>query len=178
MSKYRHTLPQLGDQLFLTDGGLETTLVFHDGIDLPCFAAFDLLRDNAGFERLRGYYRRYGEIARTLGMGLVLEAPTWRANPDWAAKLGYDAVQLADANRRAIGLMLEIRDEFETARSPMPISGNLGPRGDGYRADAQTVLRASEAQNVDADIYRDRAWRDIQIPDGIGKTSAVHLQFQ
>jgi len=145
MSKYRHDLPQLRDHLFLTDGGLETTLIFHDRIDLPYFAAFDLLKNDEGFERLRGYYRRYATIARSRSMGLVLESPTWRANRDWAEKLGYDAVRLADANRRAIGLMLEIRAEFETARSPMPISGNIGPRGDGYRADARMTADQSRA---------------------------------
>jgi len=145
MSKYRHDLPQLGDRLFLTDGGLETTLIFHDGIELPYFASFDLLKDDAGFERLRDYYRRYAGIARDQRMGLVLESPTWRANPDWAAKLGYDAARLADANRKSIGLMLEIRDEFESPDSPMVISGNLGPRGDGYRADTRMTAEAARA---------------------------------
>ena len=145
MSKYRHDLPQLRNRPFLTDGGLETTLIFHDGIELPYFAAFDLLRHDEGFERLRGYYRRYAAIARDEGMGLVLESPTWRANADWAEKLGYDHETLADANRKAIGLMLEIRDEFETTRSPMVISGNLGPRGDGYRADSR--MSVAEARD-------------------------------
>ncbi len=148
MSKYRHNLPQLKDALFLTDGGLETTLIYHDGIELPYFAAFDLLKDEAGFERLRNYFVRYAALARAQGLGLVLEAPTWRANPDWAAKLGYDAVRLADANRKAIGLMLEIREEFESPTSPMVISGNLGPRGDGYRADAR--MHATAAQDYHA----------------------------
>ena len=91
MSKYRKRLPQLGDDLFLTDSGLETTLIFHDGLALPCFAAFDLLRGEAGTEVLRRYFERYAQIAREQERGLVLETPTWRANPDWAAKLGYDA---------------------------------------------------------------------------------------
>ncbi|MGD8789544.1 MAG: homocysteine S-methyltransferase, partial [Burkholderiales bacterium] len=109
MSKYRNNLPQLHDTLFLTDGGLETSLVFHDGLDLPCFAAFDLLKDETGFRRLRDYFAQYAQIAIDQQTGMVLEAPTWRANPDWAAKLGYDTETLADANRKAIGLLLEIR---------------------------------------------------------------------
>jgi len=84
----------------------------------------------------------------------VLESPTWRANPDWAAKLGYDTVRLADANRKAIGLMLEIREEFETDQSSMPISGNLGPRGDGYRADARmTAEEAREYHRAQIDTF-------------------------
>ena len=137
MSKYRKQLPQLGDRLFVTDGGLETTLVYHDGLDLPCFAAFDLLKDENGIAILRRYFDRYLEMARDYGLGAVLEAPTWRANPDWAASLGYDEAALADANRRAIGLMLELREAYETASMPMVVSGNVGPRGDGYRADAR-----------------------------------------
>src|SRR5512141_2298546 len=100
MSRYRKRLPQLESDLFLTDGGLETTLIFHDGVDLPHFAAFDLLKDDAGTGVLRGYFTRYAELARAREVGLVLETPTWRANADWARKLGYDAASLADANRR------------------------------------------------------------------------------
>ena len=106
MSKYRNRLPQLHNALFLTDGGLETTLVFHDRWDLPHFAAFDLLRDNAGIERLRSYFHAYTRIALERRVGIVLEAPTWRANADWARKLGYDPESLADANRTGIGLLL------------------------------------------------------------------------
>ena len=85
MSKYRKHLPQLEEALFTTDGGLETTLVFHEGLDLPCFAAFDLLKDAAGSTILRRYYDRYAAIARAHGVGVVLEAPTWRANAIVAA---------------------------------------------------------------------------------------------
>lgn len=142
MIKYRNHLPQLKtasrdrstDELFMTDGGLETTLIYHDGIELPYFAAFDLLKDEAGIDRLRRYFMRYADIARSHGVNIVLEAPTWRANPDWAAKLGYDEVTLADANRKAIGLFLEVRAAVESARCKVVISGNLGPRGDGYVA--------------------------------------------
>lgn len=144
MSKYRKHLPQLGDSLFLTDGGLETTLVFHEGLDLPCFAAFDLLKDEAGTAVLRRYFDRYLSIAKRRGVGAVLEAPTWRANPDWAAKLGYDSAALADANRKAIGLLLDIRAQHETPAMPLVISGNIGPRGDGYRAEAR--MTADEAR--------------------------------
>ena len=148
MSKYRNRLPQLQDQLFLTDGGLETTLIFHDGIDLPSFAAFDLLKDDAGIEVLRRYFTRYAELAQVHDKGIVLESPTWRANPDWAAKLGYDAAALADAYRKAIGLLLEIRAGHESAQTKIVISGNLGPRGDGYRTELR--MSALEAANYHA----------------------------
>jgi S-methylmethionine-dependent homocysteine/selenocysteine methylase len=152
MSKYRHRLPQLRNTLFLTDGGLETTLVFHDKVELPHFAAFDLLSHAEGTERLRRYFERYARIALERGVGIVLEAPTWRANPDWAAKLGYDRESLADANRLGIGLLLEVRDRFETPQTPIVISGNIGPRGDGYRPESRmTVAQAMRyhAEQVD-----------------------------
>lgn len=148
MSKYRNCLPQLGDRLFMTDGGMETTLIFHDGIELPYFAAFDLLKSEDGVERLRRYYERYVIIAREHALGIVLESATWRANRDWGLRLGYDAGALADANRKAIGLLLEIRKAWETPGSQVVISGNLGPRGDGYRPDA--CMDAAEAADYHA----------------------------
>jgi S-methylmethionine-dependent homocysteine/selenocysteine methylase len=144
MSVYRERLPQLGPDLFLTDGGLETTLVFHEELTLPCFAAFDLLKDTDGWRILRRYFDRYASMARAHGVGLVLDTPTWRANPDWAAKLGYDAEALAEANRRSVDLLLEVRQAFENRRTRIVISGNLGPRGDGYKPD--THMTVSEAR--------------------------------
>ncbi len=127
----------------MTDGGLETTLIYHEGIDLPAFAAFDLLKDEAGAGILRDYFMRYVELARSCRVGIWLESPTWRANPDWGAKLGYDAKALADANRKAIDLLSEIRAVSETRETPIVISGNLGPRGDGYVPGARMSPRAA-----------------------------------
>jgi len=143
MSKYRQHLPQLDGKLFVTDGGLETSLIFLEHLDLPYFAAFDLLKDDLGIARLRNYYIPYLELARQHQLGFVLEAPTWRANRDWAERLGYSDLALADANRTAVGLLLELRAEYETPECPMVISGNLGPRADGYRiGDKMTAAQA------------------------------------
>jgi homocysteine S-methyltransferase len=152
MSKYRDRLPQLGDSLFLTDGGLETTLVFHEGLDLLHFAAFVLLKSEEGTVVLRRYFERYVEVARAHEVGLVLETPTWRANPDWGARLGYDAATLGEANRRGVSLLLEIRQAFESPHTPIVISGNLGPRGDGYLPGARMTAaeaRAYHAPQID-----------------------------
>jgi homocysteine S-methyltransferase len=144
MKKYRNNLPQTNGRLFLTDGGLETTLVFHEGIELPHFAAFDLLRTLQGTKTIRDYYERYIAIARSCGAGFLLESPSWRANPDWGTKLGYSREALAEVNRACIALMEELRAAHETAAMPMPISGNIGPRGDGY--DPGTVMSPDEAE--------------------------------
>lgn len=144
MFQYRNELPLARTGPFLSDGGLETTLVFHDGISLPHFAAFDLLKNEAGFALLARYYDDYARLARERGVGFVLETPTWRASADWGRLLGYDADALADANRRSVGLMLEVRERLETKETPFVISGNLGPRGDGYKAERR--MTAEEAR--------------------------------
>ena len=152
MAKYRNKLPQTSGRLFLTDGGMETTLVFHDGIDLPCFASFTLLDNEAGIARVKSYYELYAKLATENGLGFVLEAPTWRANKDWGAKLGYSQEALASVNRRAIALLAELRAKYETARSPMVISGNIGPRGDGYVV--ENAMSAQEAADYHGEQIR------------------------
>jgi S-methylmethionine-dependent homocysteine/selenocysteine methylase len=142
--KHRHHLPQLDGGLFLTDGGIETTLIFHEGLDLPLFAAFDLLKDDAGTKALRRYFEPYAELAREHGLGLVLESPTWRASPRWAAELGYSNEQLADLNRKAIALMEELRERYESPDAPVVISGCVGPQDDGYNP--AELLSAPAAQ--------------------------------
>jgi S-methylmethionine-dependent homocysteine/selenocysteine methylase len=143
-SLYRHHLPQLDDRLFLTDGGIETSLIFHDGLDLPLFAAFTLLKDDEGTDALRNYFRPYAQLAADNGTGFVFEAPTWRASPRWAKDLGMPDDELDRLNRKAIGLMEELREEFESDDAPFVISGCIGPQDDGYSP--QTKLSADEAQ--------------------------------
>ena len=131
----RHRLPQLdAARPFLTDRGLETTLIFHRGLDLPCFAAFDLLKDDGGRAELRTYFEPYTALARERGVGFVLDTVTWRANPDWAARLGYSLDDLDAANRAAVALAQEIRAAGEGEATPIVINGVIGPRGDGRPA--------------------------------------------
>jgi S-methylmethionine-dependent homocysteine/selenocysteine methylase len=139
----RSQLPQLSGAPFITDGGLETSLIFDDGIELPHFAAFVLLRGAEGLEALRAYYEPYVEIAVQRGVGIVLDTPTWRANPDWGDLLGYSPDQLAEANRRGVALLEDLRSTTG-ARAQVIIGGCIGPRGDGYSVG--TVMTAEEAQ--------------------------------
>src|ERR687895_2136563 len=142
---YRNHLPQLDGGLFLTDGGIETTLIFLEGIDLPLFAAFDLLKDDEGREALRGYYEPFAELARARRVGFVLESPTWRASPRWAAELGYSERELEQLNRKAIALMEEIRDRHADSDASVVISGCIGPQDDGYNP--SQILSAADAQD-------------------------------
>jgi len=134
MAKYRNDLPQRHGGIFLTDGGMETTLIFHDGADLPHFASFVLMETAEGRALLTKYYESYLAIARKQGVGFVLDTPTWRANPDWGAKLGYGADALKAVNARSIAFLKGLRAKWESAQMPCVISGAIGPRGDGYKA--------------------------------------------
>ncbi|HET9674459.1 MAG TPA: homocysteine S-methyltransferase family protein [Gaiellaceae bacterium] len=134
------TLPQLSDAVFITDGGLETTLIFRDGFDLPHFAAFDLLKDDVGRAGLRAYYEQYIRVAKEQGVGAVLDTPTWRANGDWGAVVGYSAEELDDVNRSAVELVDGLRDGDST----ILVSGCVGPRRDGYQA--VDLMTAEEAE--------------------------------
>ena len=142
MAKYRNRLPQLDAQTFLSDGGMETTLIFHEGIDLPHFASFVLLETQEGREKLKAYYETYLRIARQRGVGFILDSPTWRANPDWGAKLGYDADGLKAINGASIALLEELRTDWETEATPCVIGGVIGPRGDGYKAGKMNAREA------------------------------------
>ena len=144
-AKHRRRLPQLEGGLFLTDGGLETTLIYHHGWELPLFEAFVLLESERGRAALRDYFDRYVPLAVGRGHGFLLESPTWRANPDWAAKAAIGLERLAGINRAAIALMREIRDAYETPTSPIVISGCIGPRGDGY--DPGRLMSAEAAES-------------------------------
>ncbi len=145
----RERLPQLtGRGLFVTDGGLETELVFHDGIDLPAFAAFPLLDNPETRDRLRRYYDGYLTIARRHGAGFVVETPTWRANPDWAAQLGYSPQRLDGVNRAAVELAEEVRASATAAGLTAVVSGCVGPRGDGY--DPSDAMTAGDAERYHA----------------------------
>lgn len=141
-AKYRSNLPQMKGGTFLSDGGMETTLIFHEGTDLPHFASFVLLSTPEGRRQLKDYYTKYLEIACERGVGFILDSATWRANPDWAEKLGYDADALDAINRAAIELLVELRNAFETPSTKCVVSGAIGPRGDGYKADRMTADEA------------------------------------
>jgi len=129
---------------WVTDGGLETDLIFHRGLDLPDFASFPLLDDPAGREVLADYYRAYAVVAARAAAGLLLETPTWRANGDWGARLGYDAEALARVNRDAVEHLRALAEEVSGEVDDVLVVGAVGPRGDGYLAG-----------DLDADRYAD-----------------------
>lgn len=143
--KYRDELPQLNGQRMLTDGGLETTLIFKDGIDLPLFAAFKAFETDEGAAAIDRYMRRYAELAVSHGCGCVLDTPTWRASARWAAELQMSSGALKEVHREAIAYLQSLRREYETPASPFVINGVIGPHDDGYRPAETLTPHTAEA---------------------------------
>lgn len=164
----------------MTDGGLETTLIFHQGVELPEFAAFILFKNEAGVQTLHDYFRTYAKLAQRYAVGLMLDSATWRANRDWGRKLGYTDAELADINRAAIAMLEKVRDEFETDASKMVISGSIGPRGDGYiPTTAMSVEEAAQYHSWQIGVFAETqadmvtAFTLNYIDEAIGVTQAA-----
>lgn len=172
-------LPQL-ERLFLTDAGLETDILFNQGIDLPHFAAITLLQTDDGRRALQDYYRGFLELARRMGTGLILESATWRSSPDWAEPLGLSLAELDALNIDAISMLMALRDEYQNDANLVIVSGCIGPRGDGY--DPGRIMSVDEAQAYhahQAQIFRSAGVDMIaaitmtNIPEAIGLARAA-----
>ena len=181
MSKYRGALPQIGGGLYLTDGGIETTLIFLEGLALPDFASFQILKTVEGEATLRKYFFTYAEIAKKYSTGLILESATWRASTDWGKRLGYSAEELSRVNHQAICLLEEVQQEYDNERCPVVISGCIGPRGDGYIPNnAMTVKQAEKYHQEQVEIFTDSALDMISaltmnyVEEALGVVRAAH----
>ena len=145
MAKYRSNLPQLTGDLFITDGGIETNLLFNEGLDMPHFAAFHLLNDPKAQGAFQRWFHTHCQIAQTHKVGFILEALTWRASMDWATKLGYSKAGLNEMLHKAVEMFNSYRHEYENEDTKIIFSGCVGPRGDGYAPDK--LMSASEAED-------------------------------
>src|SRR5262245_23480966 len=171
MPAYRDRLPQLDADVFLTDGGIETTLIFDDGFELPDFAAFPLLETGVGRDALKRYFEAYTAIALRDGVGIVLETPTWRASSDWGRRLGYDPVALDGVNRDAVAFLVAIRAADETPSTPIVISGCLGPRRDAYQPD--DLMTPEEAEEYHGPQISTFAGSEADLITGITMTNTA-----
>lgn len=154
MAAHQTLLPHQSSELFLTDGGMETTLIFLEGFDLPSFASFDLFKDKKGYKAIEDYFYRYLQIAKDCETGFILETPTWRASPDWMKKLGYSDSAMAEINEKAVDLMIDLKKAFENDLPSIVISGCVGPRGDGYSPiNLMTVEDAQEYHSSQIRIF-------------------------
>ncbi|MBB2964680.1 S-methylmethionine-dependent homocysteine/selenocysteine methylase [Methylobacterium sp. R2-1] len=154
MPLFRSALPQLSGRPFLTDGGLETSLVFLEGTELPCFAAFPLLCSEEGRSRLLRFFEPYIALARRYRAGMILDTPTWRANPDWSARLGFGEAALAEVNREAIRFVTDLRHRYAEANLPLILNGVVGPRGDGYKPEwVMSAAAAADYHRVQIEVF-------------------------
>jgi S-methylmethionine-dependent homocysteine/selenocysteine methylase len=144
MSKYRNELPQLSGDLFLTDAGLETDLIFNHGIEIREFAAHTLLPDPLGREALANYLRGFLSLANEHDAGFVLDSQTWKAHSHWAEDLAETEQELRQANEDAIVFIAKLRDEFSGNSKPIVLNGNIGPRGDAYAPETRLAAREAE----------------------------------
>ena len=135
-------------RFFLSDGGLETYMIFDKGYDLPCFSAAVLLDTASGQNDLTEYYNRYVDIARRSKRGFILDAPTWRAGMAWAGPLGQTISEVMETNKRAVDFVSNIRALNETDDLPILINGLVGPAGDAYAPDER--LNAQDALLIHA----------------------------
>jgi S-methylmethionine-dependent homocysteine/selenocysteine methylase len=133
--------------LVMTDGGLETTLVFHDGIELPAFAAFPLLDRAEGRAALERYFEPYFGIARRCGAPFQLDTATWRANRDWGEQLAYDRAALDRVNRDAVAFARALAAGHPDVE--VRVNGVVGPRGDGYVAGERMPPEEAQAYHAD-----------------------------
>ena len=137
---------RMAERIWLTDGGLETTLIFHDGVELPHFASFPLLADAAGRSRLHAYFRRYLAQARRHGAGFVLDTVTWRSGAGWGGIIGLSPDEIDRVNRDAVVFARDLAASADAAPAGILVNGVVGPHGDAYAPDRfLTVAEAEEA---------------------------------
>lgn len=153
MPKYRQDLPQTKGGTFLSDGGMETALIFQQGIDLPLFASFPLVETAEGQAALVSYYENYLSIASRRGLGFVLDTATWRASLDWGAQLGFDPARLRAVNLAAVELIAGLRARWERPATPIVLNAVIGPRGDGYKGGRMDAAEAEEFHSFQASAF-------------------------
>ena len=147
MAHYRDRLPQIDGGTFLAYTGMETDLLFNRGVDLPGFACYPLLETEEGREMLAGYFQDLIKIGRQNNVGVILESPTWVANRDRGAAIGYSSDRLIDLNRQAIGHMSAIR--AGSGDMPTVLSANIGPRDDAYAPNDQMTAEQAETYHLE-----------------------------
>ena len=145
---YRHALPQLGEDLFLTDAGMETDIIFNRGIAIREFAAHTLLPNPEGFNALETYFEGFLALARQHDAGFILDAPTWKAHRHWADDLGETTEDLQTANEAAVALIAQLRDKAAN-RKPVVLNAQIGPRGDAYAP--EDMIEAEAARDYFAE---------------------------
>lgn len=143
MARYRTDLPQIAGGFFLAYTGMETDLLFAKGLDLPGFASYPLLETEDGREMLKAYFEDLIEVGKRNKTGVILESPTWVANRDRGAEIGYAPERLIELNKQAIELVSTVRTK--SGDLPTVLSANIGPRDDAYAPSDRMTAEQAEA---------------------------------
>lgn len=147
MAKYReHVGELLRNGVVLGDSGLETTLIYDEGWELPCFATFPFMKSERGRQRLKQYWMDHIDFAENSKCSsFLLGGIGWRCNRDWGTKLGYSQSALDEFIRLSVSDQIALRAEKETDRIKILLVGNMGGRGDGYKP--ESLMTSEEARD-------------------------------
>lgn len=144
MTKHSIRIPQLDGGFFLTDGGLETDLMFNHGVEIPEFAAHTLLADSKGREAMANYFRGFLSLARDMDAGYILDSQTWKAHMHWADALGANEAELRAVNHASVDMIVQLRKEFSDNAKPIVLNAVIGPQGDAYAPEAEVAAHQAE----------------------------------
>ncbi len=162
MVVYRDSFPPESADLFLAYTGMETDLIFNKGVELQGFASYPLMETAEGRELLKGYLKDLIALGSETDTGVILESPTWVANRDRGAVIGYSPNELKRLNQDAIAMMAALRAESDHA--PTVISANIGPREDAYAPEAQ--MSPEEAEHYHTEQLSVLAETDVDVISG------------
>lgn len=149
MPRYRTALPQLSGDMFLTDAGLETDLIFNHGVEIREFAAHTLLPSSEGRAAVTRYFEGFLDLAKERNAGFILDSATWKAHTHWARDLGTDPVELRAANEESIRFISELRDRYSQNAKPIVLNAIVGPCGDAYRPEIAISTDQAEAYHAE-----------------------------
>lgn len=155
---------------WLTDAGLETSLIFHDGLDLPHFASFQALESDEGLAAATRYFERYIALARQSGTGFVLDTMTWRSGAFWGHVLGRSEAGMEDATRAATTYALDLKRRHRSEDLPILVNGVAGPAGDGYSPD-----RLWSAERAEENHAKQIRWMAEEGADVISAITMTHV---
>ncbi len=176
----RTILPQLSGKICLTEGGIETYMQYKKGHEFRHFCLFDLMNDAEAMADLRSYHEDLIAVALKHKVGAILDGIHYRTSRDWGTLLGYTKQELKDVVVRGIAFYKDLAEQHETADSPMPVSGVVGPRGDAYSLGKKmTAVEAEDyhseqletMQNAGADFAT--ALTFSQVDEAIGVVKAA-----
>lgn len=184
--------PRLDDRIYITEGGIETEILYKWGFELPEFSMYPLLDNADAMKTIHAMFDRVFAAAAAHDAGIVLAGLDYRASPDWAEKIGYSRDQLDAFIHRNIAFLKGRREAHADRVRDVYIAATCGPRGDAYgtggtitedEAEAYHAFQIAASKAAGADLVIGitfnnipesigfvRAAQDVGIPVGISLT--------